>query len=329
MSTRRDESWGQLIYDPDLDEFEAYVRDDVSSIQLDRPVSAGCLVTGRCNLKCQYCYGNDESLPTAELSISEWAELFGRVSSWGLMRVDLSGGEPTIRNDINEIAQAALDAGLNAVLSTNGLLLARNDSLFPPLPVRLHISMDSGFAEIHEASRIRRDMRPSTGSMEETMEVATKAVDAGYRVRVLTCIGSHNYRGLIELGECLALAGINEWNISRVLAAGRAKRGDRQRWAVDDDAVLAEIHSIRECYPWMRIRYSNRTTQDGYFLLVLPDGALATQYTDHRDKVVLGSMKSMTLEALRSHRDFNLGLHARKWVAATTEFVDDPPAVLD
>ena len=326
MRTRRDEPWGQLVYEPNLDEFEAYVCGDVPSIQIDRPVSAGCLVTGRCDLKCQYCYGNDESLPKQEMSTSEWADVFRRLRSWGLMRVDLSGGEPTIRKDITQIAQSAMDADLNVVLSTNGLLLSRKASLLPPLSVRLHISMDSGFAAVHETSRIRRDMRPSTGSMETVLEVAERAMNTGYRVRVLTCIGRHNYLGLIELAERLAISGINEWNISRVVAAGRAKMGDGHRWDVDDRAVLEQVHAIRECFPWMRIRYSNRTKQDGYFLLVLPDGSLATQYTDGRDKVVLGSMRSMTLDTLRNHSDFNLALHARKWVAATTEFAGNRAA---
>ena len=326
MRTTRDESWGQLIYEPDLDEFEACVRGDVPAIQIDRPVSAGCLVTGRCNLKCQYCYGNDESLPKQEMSTSEWARVFRRLRSWGLMRVDLSGGEPTIRNDITQIAQSAMDAGLIVVLSTNGLPLSRKASLLPPLSVRLHISMDSGFADVHETSRIRRDMRPSTGSMKTVLEVAERAVNIGYRVRVLTCIGSHNYLGLIELAERLAIAGINEWNISRVVAAGRAKLGDEHRWAVDDTVVLEQVHAIRDCFPWMRIRYSNRTMQDGYFLLVLPDGSLATQYTDGRDKVVLGSIRSMTLDALQNHSEFDLGLHGRKWISATTEFADNRAA---
>ena len=329
MRNIRNESWGKLVYDPDLDEFEACVCGDVSSIQVDRPVSVGCLVTGRCNLMCQYCYGNDESLPKQEMSTSEWAGVFRRLRSWGLMRVDLSGGEPTVRNDITQIAQSAMDADLNVVLSTNGLLLSTKASLLPPISVRLHISMDSGFADVHETSRIRRDMRPSTGSMKTVLGAAERAVNSGYRVRVLTCIGSHNYLGLIELAEHLAIAGVNEWNISRVVAAGRAKVGHQHRWAVDDDAVLEQVHAIRKCYPWMRIRYSNRTTQDGYFLLVLPDGSLATQYTDVRDKVVLGSMRTMTLDTLRSHSDFNMGLHARKWIAATTEFADSRAANLN
>ena len=326
MASKRDESWGRLIYSPLMDTFEACASGPISKIDIDRPISAGCIVTGKCNLKCQYCYGNDESLPTKELSAEEWEVIFRQLRSWGLMRVDLSGGEPTIRPDISEIAAAAMEAGLSVVVSTNGMVLAKKGLSLLPTGIRLHISMDSGFSEIHEGSRIRRNLLPSTGSLREIMELAQRAVAAGYHVRVLTCIGRHNSHGLVELGERLALAGVGDWNISRILSAGRAQLYDKHRWEVDESAVLEEVHMIRECYPWMRIGYSNRTRQDGYFLLVLPDGSLATQYTDGRDKVVLGRMETMSLEDLRKHPDFDLGLHARKWVAATTEYQADAVA---
>ena len=323
MTRERNESWGRLVYDPVIDEFEACASGAISTIDIDRPISAGCIVTGKCNLKCQYCYGNDESLPTEELSAAEWATIFRQLRSWGLMRVDLSGGEPTIRPDISEIAASALEAGLNVVVSTNGIPLAKKGLSLLPAGIRLHLSIDSGFSDIHEASRIRRNLLPSTGSLNEVTNLAKRAVDAGYQVRILTCIGGHNSCGLIELGERLALAGIGEWNISRILAAGRARLHDGRKWEVDDAAVLEEVHAIRDCYPWMQVRYSNRTKQDGYFLLVLPDGSVATQYTDGRDKVALGQIESMALEDLRKHPDFDLSLHGRKWIAATTEYQGD------
>jgi hypothetical protein len=73
---------------------------------------------------------------------------------------------------------------------------------------------------------------------------------------------------------------------------------------------------MRKAYRWMRIRYSNRITQDGYFLLVLPDGTLATQYTDGRDKVILGRVMDMTLADIQEHPRFDLLQHGRKWLAA-------------
>ena len=248
---------------------------------------------------------------------------FSTAKVMGLDESRSVGGEPTIRPDIFQIAVAAMEAGLSVVVSTNGMFLAKKGLSLLPTGIRLHISIDSGFSDIHEGSRVRRNLLPSTGSLKEVTDLAEQAVAAGYHVRILTCIGRHNSQGLVELGERLALAGVGDWNISRILSAGRAQLYDKHRWEADESAVLEEVHTIRECYPWMRIGYSNRTRQDGYFLLVLPDGSLATQYTDGRDKVVLGRVGSMSLEDLRKHPDFDLGLHARKWVAATTEYQGD------
>lgn len=151
----RTESWGRIVYDPQIDEFDAEVDQGLidREISIDRPISAGCLVTGRCNLGCRYCYGNDEALPTEEISAVEWGHLFSRLRSWGLLRVDLSGGEPTLRRDIGDIARSACSVGLNVVLSTNGLLPDRLVTL--PETLRIHISIDSGDPDVHEVSRLK------------------------------------------------------------------------------------------------------------------------------------------------------------------------------
>ncbi|HYX71585.1 MAG TPA: radical SAM protein [Nitrososphaera sp.] len=317
METVREEYWGKIEYDTELDEFEAQVCSGTRIISVDRPLSAGCLVTGRCNLRCDFCYGNDESLPKEELSTDEWKQIFARLKSWGLMRVDLSGGEPTTRNDISEIANNALSVGLNVVLSTNGLLLHQTGPTQLPKKTRIHVSLDSGFEDIHEASRLLRSFRPSDQSFKKVGQFIRKCLAQRYRLRVLTCVGPHNCEGLFQLGEYLALLGVTEWNISRILPAGRAQINYKERWEIEDEALLEQISNIRNVFRWMRVRYSNRTEQNGYFLLVLPDGSLATQYTDGRDKVILGRVIDMSLEDLRAHSQFNLSRHARKWIAST------------
>jgi len=312
----REESWGRLVYDGEWDEFEAHLCDE-SKFVIDRPISAGCLVTGLCNLECAFCYGNHEALSADEMTVPEWREVFGRLSSWGLMRVDLSGGEPTLRRDLPEIASAALAEGLNVVLSTNGLVLHREGPGKIPREVRVHASIDSGFAEIHGASRRGRSLQPIRSSFEKSLTFIKKCLDEGYRLRVLTCIGSHNAEGLFELGELLALHRVQEWNISRILPAGRAQVQFNSRWSASDSLLETQVADMREAFPWMRIRYSNRIEQDGYFLLVLPDGTLATQYTDGRDKLSLGKVMKMSLLEFQSHPSFHLEKHARKWIAAS------------
>ncbi len=320
MIDHREETWGRVEYDPILDEFEAAVYGEIDSVLINRPISAGCLVTGRCNLRCEFCYGNDEALPKSELNWQEWSEVFKHLRGLGLMRVDLSGGEPTIREDIRSIARVATDAGLNVILSTNGMPLHKSGPVGFPSNVRFHVSIDSGFSGVHESSRVLRNDKTSRGSLNQVFEFLSRTVNAGYKVRVLTCIGKHNQHGLFELAERLAVIGVLEWNISRILHAGRAQHSYEERWKVEDKLICEQIHLIRRNFTWMRVRYSNRTEQDGYFLLVLPDGTLATQYTDDRDKVILGKVLSTSLKDLQNDPRFDLQRHGKKWIAAVKQY---------
>jgi MoaA/NifB/PqqE/SkfB family radical SAM enzyme len=237
------------------------------------------------------------------------------------MRVDLSGGEPTLRRDIGHIATSALDAGLNVVVSTNGSVLASPIEKFNR-NVRIHVSLDSGFSEVHERSRILPGGMPSSGSFDRVSRFIARAVSEGFRVRVITCVGKHNAEGLFRLGEHLASLRVREWNVSRVLAAGRAQTHYADHWRVVDRAVTDQIHDMRKAYPFIRIRFSSRVADEGYFLLVLNDGTVATQYTNGRDKVRLGNIHDLSVEALRSHPLFRFDLHARKWLAAIRERYD-------
>jgi MoaA/NifB/PqqE/SkfB family radical SAM enzyme len=313
----RGEAWGQLLYDPMADEFEAHLASDGQDVRVNRPISVGCLVTGRCNLKCHFCYGNKEALPRKEMTTQEWEVCFRRLREWGVMRVDVSGGEPTIRPDLPEILHSAVAAGLNVVLSTNGQLRKAEGAYGFPQGVRIHVSMDSGTAAVHEASRMLLSGRPSASSFSDTSTFIRKCLEQGVKTRVMTCIGPHNQYDLLELAEHIALLGVEDWSLSRVLPAGRAGQDYSARWAVDDEHVLEQVRTIQDSFPWITTRFSNRTQQEGYFLLLLPDGTLATQFTDQRDKVSLGNLKEMNLDDLLHSEVFDLRKHSEKWIART------------
>src|SRR5262249_55123837 len=128
-----------------------------------RPISVGCLITGKCNLHCDFCYGNREALPREEIAPAEWGRLFGRFREAGVMRVDISGGEPAMRRDVGDILGRAHAAGLNVVLSTNGLLWEDGRMREIPDGTRVHVSLDSGWQDIHNRSRKRRSLAINDG----------------------------------------------------------------------------------------------------------------------------------------------------------------------
>jgi len=81
-------------------------------------------VVPSCNMDCQFCF-------------SEWREQDGALNTEdakrsieilqerGLEAINFTGGEPLLRNDIEELLGFAKQSGLTTILSTNGILLER------------------------------------------------------------------------------------------------------------------------------------------------------------------------------------------------------------
>jgi len=91
---------------------------------IEPPLALLAELTHRCPLRCPYC-SNPTELARAkdELTIEEWARVFREAAALGCLQLHLSGGEPTARRDIVEIAAAARQAGLYSNLITAGVLL--------------------------------------------------------------------------------------------------------------------------------------------------------------------------------------------------------------
>jgi GTP 3',8-cyclase len=109
-------------------------------------------VTDRCNFRCVYCmpktvFGRDYPfLPRTEiLSYEEITRLARLFAAQGVQKIRLTGGEPLIRHNIEElIAQLAQIPGLELTLTTNGSALAeRARSLRDAGLDRITVSLDA------------------------------------------------------------------------------------------------------------------------------------------------------------------------------------------
>jgi pyrroloquinoline quinone biosynthesis protein E len=83
-------------------------------------------LTHRCPLQCPYCSNPLEmERANVEMSAQEWGALFRRAGEIGAFQLHLSGGEPTLRKDLEEILRHAVEAGLYTNLITSGVTLTR------------------------------------------------------------------------------------------------------------------------------------------------------------------------------------------------------------
>jgi cyclic pyranopterin phosphate synthase len=103
-------------------------------------------LTDRCNFRCTYCSPAENEPPEGLLSRDELRRLFRAFASFGVRRIRLTGGEPTLRKDVVEIVgDAAATPGIEDVaLTTNG---HRLDELVEPLLAAglgsLNVSLDT------------------------------------------------------------------------------------------------------------------------------------------------------------------------------------------
>ena len=84
-------------------------------------------LTHRCPLQCPYC-SNPLELERAsgELSTAEWRRVMDEAVDMGVLHVHFSGGEPTVRKDLEDLVAHAAKVGLYSNLITSAVLLSED-----------------------------------------------------------------------------------------------------------------------------------------------------------------------------------------------------------
>src|SRR5688500_11113627 len=106
-------------------------------------------VTDRCNFRCLYCMPAEGLpwLPKAEiLSYEEIADIVGQLAPLGLRRLRITGGEPTLRPDLEVLIRMlrAVPEIEDISLSTNGVKLPALAQTFARAGLdRINMSADS------------------------------------------------------------------------------------------------------------------------------------------------------------------------------------------
>ncbi len=78
-------------------------------------------ITRTCNLRCVHCYSSSAAAHYPnELQLHEFKTVIDDLAQYGVQRLLLSGGEPTLHPHFWEIAEYAVWRGLRLTLSTNG-----------------------------------------------------------------------------------------------------------------------------------------------------------------------------------------------------------------
>ncbi|MBQ3745404.1 MAG: radical SAM protein, partial [Prevotella sp.] len=178
--------------------------------------------TLRCDLKCRHC-GSDCKMQDAKKDMPK--EDFFRVLDGIAKKTDphkvfviISGGEPLMRQDIEQCGAGIYQRGFPWGMVTNALHLTpqRFQELMKAGIHSMTISLD-GLEEDHNWMR-GNDKSFQMVSQAIDMLVATE----GFVFDIVTCVTRRNYQNLDEIKEFLISKGVKRWRLFTVFPVGRA-----------------------------------------------------------------------------------------------------------
>ena len=168
------------------------------------PLSCTFELTPRCTLNCKMCYihsaANDEKALYAEKSTEWWLNLAKKLRDRGNMVLLLTGGEPMIRPDFDDIYTDCVKNGQLVNVNTNATLIsdARKDMFAKLRPQRLNISL-------YGASEAAYEKLCGNGKMFGVVKNnITELAKAGIKIRInfsMTEINKDELEAVREFSE--------------------------------------------------------------------------------------------------------------------------------
>jgi len=190
------------------------------------PVGLLAELTHRCPLQCPYC-SNPLALEraTGELDTATWLDVLAQAADLGVLQLHLSGGEPTVRRDLEDIVEQAAKVGLYCNLITAGVLLTR--ARLEELARRglAHVQISIQDADLANADRIAG----SAGAHAKKLEVAGWVRALGLALTLNAPIHRQNIARLPEIIDLAERLGAQRLEIAHVQYYG---------WALANRAAL-------------------------------------------------------------------------------------------
>jgi GT2 family glycosyltransferase/MoaA/NifB/PqqE/SkfB family radical SAM enzyme len=121
----------------------------------EHPVNITIKCTDQCHLKCAMC-DIWKAPRVAELSTGQWKQIVSEFCDWlGPFTLNIAGGEPLLREDVEDLAALCSQNSVDVTLITNGALITpkRAKNLIEAGIRRFNISVDSLDASVHDKLR--------------------------------------------------------------------------------------------------------------------------------------------------------------------------------
>lgn len=197
------------------------------------PIGMLAELTHRCPLQCVYCSNPLELLKAdREMDTRSWLDLFDQAADLGVLQVHLSGGEPTLRPDLEQLVAGLAGRGVYANLITAGVGLTEHRIAALAEAGLDHIQLSFQGASAPTTEKIANHRT----AFERKLETARLVGKTGLPLTINAPIHRHNMHEVPAFIELALSLGAERLEIANVQYAG---------WALlNRDALMPEKEAI-------------------------------------------------------------------------------------
>lgn len=182
--------------------FNVDERDKVRAITPEKNRYSCSIIFQPCNLECVYCYNKlsrkDNLLSDKpQLTTDEFKRALDQLIEFGVERIMFSGGEPTLRDDLVELAEyiKSKNREIKVALITNGTRISAQDArTYSRLFDMIWVSLDSYNREEHDRLR-------GQGTFDRTTETIKLFVSENANLLVNAMISDFNYESIDKIRD--------------------------------------------------------------------------------------------------------------------------------
>ena len=198
--------------------------------EAERPYTLVAELTYRCPLRCVYCsnpldYGHHRD----ELDTATWLRVLGEAEDLGVVQLNLTGGEPLVRDDLEALIAEARRLDLYTNLITSGIPLRRER-----LARFRELGLDNVQVSIQDTEAAGSDLIAGRRSFERKLAVARWVKELGFPLTLNTVLHREN---LDHVADIVALA--ERLHADRLELANTQYLG----WALPNRSRLLPTHA--------------------------------------------------------------------------------------
>ena len=205
-------------------------------------MNVGVEVTKRCNFRCRHCFVSAGRPRSDEADTAELIAFIRALARQGTDAIGWSGGEPLLRQDLEELTAYCTDIGVETGLASNGFLATRQRlTALASAGLRVvQVSIDGTTPQL--AERYRRGPRAAFARATQAIETSAALGMRSYVCTLFAPETATEIEAMIEFSKRLGAHGIRYTMWAPV---GRASGGqyDERAWAAPSVRHFLDVAS--------------------------------------------------------------------------------------